>query len=425
MNNFFSLIKEKENFVLLLLLIEILILFLGLFIEDFNFLKILIFINLIFSVIIFLNFLKIKQKPKEEKSSLFLNFLQKFLDTFQQGIVIYTENFQIVFVNKFFCDLVSLNKDDLINLTIKSEMINNEKFQTLANIFFPFLQGENLKIINQEPETIEVKFTKPKERYFVITYSEILIDKKYKLRIISEKTQEIEEAQKKLEFLQLTSHNLLTPLNEIKWFLEAININTISQENKSFIENALTIINSTIFFSESILTMIDLELNQFKLNIKEINLKKILINLLNIFKFNIEEKKIKVNIEIDENYNLIYTDENLFKYLMFVIIENAILYNKENGLINIKIQNVPAKPYLQITVEDTGIGMTENDIKNLFKKYFRSEEAKNLNIKGFGLGLYNASRILNILKGEISIQSQKNKGTTVIIKLPLDLRNLI
>jgi PAS domain S-box-containing protein len=425
MNKFFSLIKEKENFVLLLLLIEILILLFSLFIEDFNFLKILIFINLIFSVIIFLNFLKIKQKPKEEKSSLFFNFLQKFLDTFQQGIVIYTENFQIVFVNKFFCDLVGLNKDDLINLTIKSEMINNEKFQTLANIFFPFLQGENLKIINKEPETIEVKFAKPKERYFVITYSEILIDKKYKLRIILEKTQEIEEAQKKLEFLQLTSHNLLTPLSEIKWFLEAIDVNNVSQENKNFIENALTIVNSAIFFSESILTIIDLELNQFKLNIKEVNLEKIFIKLLNIFKLNIEEKKIKVNIEIDENYNLIYTDENLFKYLMFIIIENAILYNKENGLINIKIQNVPNKPYLQITVEDTGIGMTENDIKNLFKKYFRSEEAKSLNIKGFGLGLYNASRILNILKGEITIQSQKNKGTNVTIKLPLDLRNFI
>jgi signal transduction histidine kinase len=299
-------------------------------------------------------------------------------------------------------------------------MIKNERYQTLANIFFPFLQGENLKIVSQNPETIEVKFNQTKERYFLITYVDIYLDKKYKLRIVLDKTEDIIEAQKKLEFIQMVSHNLLTPLSEVRWNLEAIDLGKISEEDKEFVNSALQIIKSTIIFAESTLTMVATDIDQLKLKIEEVDLEKIIVSLLDILKGKIEEKKLKVNVEIEERISKIQADRRVLSLLLFSLMENAVLYNKIGGSVMIKVQKMPQRPYLEIIIEDTGIGMSKEDLVNLFKKYYRGKKAKDLNIKGFGIGLYNAKKLANLHGGDIRIESQEDQGTKAVLILPLD-----
>jgi signal transduction histidine kinase len=316
--------------------------------------------------------------------------------------------------------LVRLKKEDLINLIVKSEMISNERYQVLANIFFPFLQGENLKIIKQNPETIEVKFSQPEEKYFLISYVYIYLDKKYKLRVVLDKTQDVFESQRRLEFIQMIGHNLLTPLSEIRWNLEALNLEEISKENRDFIDVALRIIKSTIAFAESTLNFVRIEVGELELKIEEIDLEKIIVSILDVLKEKIEEKKLKVSVEIEEALTKIFADRSGVSLLLFTLIENAVLYNRPGGQIRIKIQKLAQRPYLEIIVEDTGIGMTKKDLSNLFKKYYRGEKAKELDVKGFGIGLYNAKTLINLQGGEIKVESEENKGTKVTITLLLD-----
>jgi PAS domain S-box-containing protein len=414
---FFS---QKENITLTLFVLILAILLISLFISNFNLLKVFIFISLILVIVLLVYFLQLKRKPKEEKSSLFFSFFQNLLDYLQEGIVVYDNDFKIVFANKSFCEIVNLNKEDLSNLIVKNEMIKNERYQTLANIFFPFLQGENLKIVSQNPETIEVKFNQTKERYFLITYVDIYLDKKYKLRIVLDKTEDIIEAQKKLEFIQMVSHNLLTPLSEVRWNLEAIDLGKISEEDKEFINSALQIIKSTIIFAESTLTMVATDIDQLKLKIEEVDLEKIIVSLLDILRGKIEEKKLKVNVEIEERISKIQADRRVLSLLLFTLMENAVLYNKIGGSVMIKAQKMPQRPYLEIIIEDTGIGMSKEDLVNLFKKYYRGKKAKDLNIKGFGIGLYNAKKLANLHGGDIRVESQEDQGTKVVLILPLD-----
>jgi PAS domain S-box-containing protein len=414
---FFS---QKENITLTLFVLILAILFISLFISNFNLLKVFIFISLILVIVLLIYFLQLKRKPKEEKSSLFFSFFQNLLDYLQEGIVVYDNDFKIVFANKSFCEIVNLNKEDLSNLIVKNEMIKNERYQTLANIFFPFLQGENLKIVSQNPETIEVKFNQTKERYFLITYVDIYLDKKYKLRIVLDKTEDIIEAQKKLEFIQMVSHNLLTPLSEVRWNLEAIDLGKISEEDKEFVNSALQIIKSTIIFAESTLTMVVTDIDQLKLKIEEVDLEKIIVSLLDILRGKIEEKKLKVNVEIEERISKIQADRRVLSLLLFTLMENAVLYNKIGGSVMIKAQKMPQRPYLEIIIEDTGIGMSKEDLVNLFKKYYRGKKAKDLNIKGFGIGLYNAKKLANLHGGDIRIESQEDQGTKAVLILPLD-----
>jgi signal transduction histidine kinase len=372
------------------------------------------------AAILLIYFLQLQKKPKEEKISFFFSFFQNLLDYLQEGIVIYDE-FKIIFANKSFCEIVNLKKEDLIDLIVKNEMIKNERYQTLANIFFPFLQGENLKIVSQKPETIEVKFSQPQEKYFLISYVDIYLDKKYKLRIVLDKTEDVVEAQKRLEFIQMVGHNLLTPLSELRWNLEAINLNKLPQEERDFLEIALGIIKATVAFAESILTMVETEIGQLKLRIEEVDIEKIIVSLLEILRGKIEEKKLKVNVEIEEKVAKIQADRRVLSLSLFALIENAVLYNKTGGSVIIKIQKMAQRPYLEIIIEDTGIGMSKEDLANLFKKYYRGQKAKDLDIKGFGIGLYNAKKLANLHGGDIIVDSQENKGTKATLILPLDL----
>lgn len=411
-----KLIKNLFIFTLIYLLIL-------LFIPNFNLLKILIAGGIIlvsFNFVIFLRFLKL---PKEEKISVF-NIFQSILDNFNEGIVIYDDDLKMIFVNKVFCELTGLEKENLINLRVNQGMIKNEKYEILANIFFPFLQGEDLEVVSKEPEVIKAKFSYPKEKYFLITYFDIFVDKKYKLRVVLDRTEDVLEPQKRMEFTQIVSHNLLTPFNQIRWLLEAIDLKKIDEDQKEYITNALEIVKTTLPFVESILAFVRTESGRLELKIEEIDLEKIFINILDILKTKIKEKGIKVNVEIVKNEEKAIGDKGLIFSALYSIVENAVFYNKTGGKIDIIIRKLEQRPYREIIIKDTGIGISKEDLDNLFKKYYRGRKAKDLEVKGFGIGLYNAKRILNLHGGEIKVESEENKGTTVYVILPLDV-NLI
>ena len=423
---FLSLLKFlKDNllFIIAIIFIIVFILFAWtLFLDSsqFSLLKALIYIGLILFLVNFVFFGYYLKLPKEEKINFFY-FFQKLLDYLRESIIIYDSDFKIIFVNKAFEQFSGLSKQDLLNLVVNQQMIKNEKYLAVANVFFPFLEGQDLKIISQNPEVVEVKFLKPAEAYLIITYIDIKLDKPYKLRIILDRTQDIKESQKKIEFVQLVSHNLLTPLNEIRWLLESIKSDSLNDEDKSFLNSSLQVAKSAAVFSESILTFLRSEKGQLKLNLEEVNLTEILINIFDILKGKIEEKRIKHQIEITEGEDKLVCDKSLMFSALFALIENAVSYNKDEGDIYISIDKNIKENAREIKIKDTGIGMSQEDLKNIFIKYYRGKQAKNMDVKGFGIGLYSAKNIIDLHSGKIFIESKEGEGTTVTILIPLDL----
>ncbi len=428
MNNYFNFLKEiffrLEKRIILIFLAIIFILGFSLFISEFNLLKLVNFITMIIVAVNLFFYFQLLKKPKEEKIE-FFKLVQELLDNCKEGIVIYNDDYKIVFVNKSLAEIANLKKEDIVNLTVQPEMMKNKKYEMLANIFFPFIQGQDLQIISQNPEIIEVRFISPVEKYFLISYLDVYLDRKYKLRIVLDKTEDVLVAQQKLAFVRLVSHHLLTPLAELRWNLEAVNLENLPPEDKKFLQAALRSIKNTLLFAESLLNLARIEMRKIVLNIQEnINLENLILSLLDVLKDKIETKGIKVNIEIEEKAAFIPGDESILKVAIFSILQNAVVYNKIGGEINIFIRKQVQRPYTEIIVEDTGIGMTEEDLKNIFKKYYRGKKAKEMDANGFGIGLYNAKYLINLHGGEIQVQSQENVGTTVKIYLPLD-SNLI
>jgi len=123
-----------------------------------------------------------------------------------------------------------------------------------------------------------------------------------------------------------------------------------------------------------------------------------------------------INSPILENVT-VYGDEQALKQALRIFIDNAVKYSKVGDEITIlcKKQNGDCL----ITIQDTGIGMTRNDVEHIFDRFYRSDNARSRNISGHGLGLSLAKLIILAHTGKIKVRTQFTKGTRFIITIPM------
>jgi len=102
------------------------------------------------------------------------------------------------------------------------------------------------------------------------------------------------------------------------------------------------------------------------------------------------------------------------------LLENAIRYNVANGEAIVKVDAMTGKPFLEVSIKDTGIGIPRESMEKLFTKFYRADNAMKSQTEGSGLGLYIAKSIINAHGGEIWAESELNRGTTIHFTLPTD-----
>jgi two-component system phosphate regulon sensor histidine kinase PhoR len=397
-------------------LIISLMLLIFLFISEFNYLKIGILILFLGTTFYFFYSLyKIKHETKEEKLDI-KNIFEDILNSIELPIVFYDDKLKILYYNpsfEKFCEL----KENFIGKTLETWITKNPSYFKLSLIFFPSISGDNLKLLQKEPyEKIEVS-GKNKIFLYIVTKKLRFLDSYINMKAVIDRSEIILIEKEEKEFLDLLSHHLKTPLNQIKWLLESVDKEKLDMPE--MIDDALLILNKTLILTESIVTLAQLERKGLKLNIQENDIEEILNSCLGLFKKDIEDKELKVNIVIDERVKKIPFDKNVVFLIIYPILQNAVEYNKEGGYINIEVNKIEDKAYAEIKIEDTGIGMEEEEKENLFKKYFRGERAKEIKPTGFGLGMYSVKKLCDIHKIEIKFESEKNVGTRFYLYIPL------
>jgi len=409
-----------KKYYLAFIIINILLLFFSLFISNFNWLKTSLLIILGFNILYLGLFFFIKKEEFIAKSQPFYLEWEKFLNLIDTPLVIYDEEMKINFVNEAFLKLVNVDKNFFNNLKIETWLVKNKQYLKLALIFFPSLVADKLEIvknntINDEVDIIRVSYQE--EIFLYIITTKLTYQKQsFNLKIVIDQSSEIKQHRQSLEFLNLMAHHLRTPLTQLKWLLESAR----NAENQEIFNQALSIIDKTIFLTQMVILSSKTELGNVQLNIELNNIEDLIKNCLEFFKYYLEEKNIKVEIYINETVKNFYFDKNIMFFILYPLIENAIDYNKSNGQIIINIDKEQKVNEVVIKISDTGIGIDNEEIINIFKKYFRGKEAKEIKPTGFGLGLSLAYNLTKIHKGEIKVSSQKNQGTTFILNFPLN-----
>lgn len=157
------------------------------------------------------------------------------------------------------------------------------------------------------------------------------------------------------------------------------------------------------------------EENKNNLNIESIDLKAITEDVVNAFKNISKRKNIKFFLDIENNLK-INADQLLITSLLMNLINNSIKYNKNNGFIKIRI--FKENYYAKITIEDSGIGISEKDLPLIFNRFYKTDDARNSD--GAGIGLSIVKWIIDSHKGSIEAKSIEGKGTLFDIKFPIN-----
>jgi len=219
------------------------------------------------------------------------------------------------------------------------------------------------------------------------------------------------------EFLSNISHELRTPLSTIYGYAEIICDDDEKDLSslKSYSQDIYNEAEKLMHYIDDLMLITNIE-SKPELHYNEVLLADVINNTLSKHGQSIKDKNISTKINIQANLN-ITIDEYLFNTAMSSIIKNAILFNKDKGSISIK--GTTKKNSIEITIEDTGIGISQNKVNKIWDKFYRVDTSLTYSVSGVGIGLFLAKRIIELHEGTISAESIIDKGTTIKIVMPI------
>ena len=215
------------------------------------------------------------------------------------------------------------------------------------------------------------------------------------------------------------SHELLTPLTNIYGYLEALQDGIIKDEEQKrktidIIKEEAEKLIATIKESKKLSL---LESEKISLNLKKVDINKILEKIVLSFIPDMKAKTIKINKELDRALPSIKIDQLLIEQALSNILKNAIKYSRKNGIIELKTKI--EKDYLKISFKDYGKGIRKEDMPFIFERFYRGDKSRH--DEGIGIGLTIAQQIIKIHKGRIEVNSNFKQGSNFTVYLPLSL----
>lgn len=418
-----EIIKKYWHFILVFLFLIIITILNIIFLNNLI-LKISIFF--IAFLIFLLIFLGIKNLSIKNQYEIKENDFQKIIETIDVGIIIYNNDFEINYFNQNAEKIFGLSKENVLGKKITVKDAQNESLQRLTQVIFPSLAP--MVILKskegEEPVVVDISFQEPD--LFLTVLSAKLKDSNENvygfIKIIHDKTSEIKLLKSKSEFVTIASHQFRTPINEVKWALESIISDPSLNNNiKEILQKLLNSVKRLEILTENLLNISKIEEGKFGYNFKEIDYLTFIKETLSEFLPQIQKVGIQLYLNPpSENLPKIYIDDQKIYMVLSNLIDNALKYNVPNGRIIVKIKKSENNEFIETIVEDTGIGIPKNELKNLFNKFFRASTAKKVDTEGYGLGLYVAKNIIQAHGGKIWAESEEGRGTKIFFSLPIN-----
>ena len=166
--------------------------------------------------------------------------------------------------------------------------------------------------------------------------------------------------------------------------------------------------------------MFQIEEGRFGYNFEKLNIIELIEKIVSKTKEVCAELGLKLIFQKPDELIEINADSQKISMALLNILDNAVKYNVKNGEIILAVEKLIDKPYIRISVKDTGIGIDEKDAGKLFTKFFRGENAAKAIPTASGLGLYIAQNIIRRHGGEIKFESELNRGSVFYFTLPID-----
>lgn len=261
----------------------------------------------------------------------------------------------------------------------------------------------------------------------------IITPEDYYLNYFTESVNKIKE-----EFITVASHQLRTPLSIIKWSLEMILLdnNNLSEDQKKMLLQASESNRRMIDLVNNLLTVSRLESQRSEASRGKESISSIVKTVVkeNAYWVQASNQRIKVDDKLGKD-NTVKVDRDWLRQIIQNLLSNAIKYSN-GGTINISLKKTNNKeltkligkseagaikslPMVLFSINDSGVGISREDQRRIFEKFFRSKNIMTLQTEGSGLGLYITKLIIESAGGRIWFRSKKGRGSTFYFVLPL------
>ncbi|GAB1416848.1 HAMP domain-containing sensor histidine kinase [Paludibacter sp.] len=223
----------------------------------------------------------------------------------------------------------------------------------------------------------------------------------------------------KNDFVNNMTHELKTPISSISLASQMLQDPGIGKTPESIKHISKVIKDETSRLSRMVeevlkLSLFETEKSTFKM--KEMHVNELIAHTFEIFSLKVANREGKITTVLKAKDDMILADEVHFTNVIHNLVDNALKYSDKPLLLNIETWN--EKNQLMISIEDNGIGISKEDQKRIFEKFYRVPTGNTHNVKGFGLGLAYVKKIIMEHNGTIKIESELNVGTKFIIALP-------
>lgn len=338
--------------------------------------------------------------------------LSRLIDANVIGMTVADLDGELIETNDQFLEMIGYTPQEFIDNGLSWEKITPEQYREI----------DQQKIIELKEKgymnIFEKEYIHKDGHRIALAVAGVMINAEQVLCLMLDLTPQKQLQQKKDEFISVASHELKTPMTVIKGYLQLLSKKLEKSEVDysdflSIIDFQLNKMNTLV---NELHDMSKIESNKLRVHLEEFNLNELIVNSIREVSPFIESHEI---IFIEKRKDIrIDGDIIRLEQVLINLLTNAIKYSPDGGKIEVTIDTDSANAI--VSVRDFGIGIADNNLKNIFTKFFQVEEKLDLK-EGLGLGLYISSEIIKQHKGTISVESKQNEGSTFVITLPLKL----
>ena len=222
------------------------------------------------------------------------------------------------------------------------------------------------------------------------------------------------------DFMNNMTHELKTPISTISLATQMLNDDSIPNSMKN-IEHLSKVIGDESkrlsFQVEKVLQAAIFEKGKMNLKIRRLDVNELINNVVKSFIIQVKNRDGQIVKNLDAQYPIVNVDEVHFANVLLNLLDNALKYCERKPYLIVSTYN--KKNSIIIKVEDNGIGISKENQKHIFKKFYRIPTGNVHNVKGFGLGLSYVKKVVEEHNGKILLESELNKGTTFEIIIPI------
>jgi signal transduction histidine kinase len=224
----------------------------------------------------------------------------------------------------------------------------------------------------------------------------------------------------KTKFVSVVTHELRIPMTSIKGYTDLIRqgaVGPVTEMQSSFLNTIRNNVDRMTALVSDLSDISHIETGRLKLSCSFILVKEYIQETVNSIKHRLEEKNQSLELDIQDELPQVYADPNRLVQVLTNLINNANKYTPTEGRITVRANH--HGNFVRIEVVDNGIGIDEEDQKKLFSQFFRSENEVVREQQGWGLGLNLTKHLVDLMGGEIGVESEPSKGSTFWFSLPV------